>query len=40
MADRLAHSRVNVTLDTYSIVLPALEEAETVWVAEIILGTA
>lgn len=39
VADRLGHSRVNVTLDTYSHVLPEVEEAEAVRVAEIILGT-
>jgi integrase len=38
VADRLGHSRVNVTLDTYSHVLPAVEEAEAVRVAAIILG--
>lgn len=40
VADRLGHSRVNVTLDTYSHVLPVVEEAEAVRVAQIILGGA
>lgn len=38
VADRLGHARVNVTLDTYSHVLPEVEEAEALRVAEIILG--
>lgn len=38
VADRLGHSRVNVTLDVYSHVLPEVEEAEAVRVASIILG--
>lgn len=40
VADRLGHARVNVTLDTYSHVLPEVEEAEALRVAEIILGAA
>lgn len=38
VADRLGHARVNVTLDTYSHVLPEVEEAEAVRVAQIIVG--
>lgn len=38
VADRLGHSRVNVTLDTYSHVLPEVEEAEAIRVAQIIVG--
>lgn len=38
VADRLGHSKVNVTLDTYSHVLPEVEEAEALRVAQIILG--
>ena len=38
VAERLGHSTIGITLDTYSHVMPALEEETAARVARLIVG--
>jgi integrase len=40
VAERLGHSTIAVTLDTYSHVIPSLEEETATRLAQLILGIA